>query len=151
MGRQFEVGQPTGGFLKFRLTNYHEDMDRRREIAAMYDNAFKDHSKLYPPQGPSNGDHYDVYQNYEMAAEDRDDLRKHLASKGIHTIIQWAGSPVHWFEKLGYGRDRFSDLPKTDWFFDRCLMLPMHMALSDENVNQIIEAVLGFYKENLDV
>lgn len=134
-------------FLNFRLTNYHEDMDRRREIAGMYDAGFSGHDKLYLPQGPSDGDHYDVYQNYEMAAEDRDGLREYLGEKGIRTIIQWAGSPVHWFDNLGYGRDKFTDLSKTDWFFDRCLMLPMHMALSDDDVNRVIETVLGYYKD----
>lgn len=133
-------------FLRFRLGTYHEDMDRRREIAAKYDAAFSGHDKLYPPQGPGTGDNYDVYQNYEMAAEDRDGLRAHLAEQGIRSIIQWSGSPVHWFRSLGYGRDKFIHLPKTDWFFDRCLMLPMHMALSDADIDAIITGVLGYYE-----
>ncbi|MEQ8402967.1 MAG: DegT/DnrJ/EryC1/StrS family aminotransferase [Roseitalea porphyridii] len=133
-------------FLKFRLGNYEKDMARRRQIAGMYEAAFRGHDKLHPPQGPSDGDHYDVYQNYEMAAEDRDGLRAALSDKGIRTIIQWAGTPVHWFDNLGYGRDKVTDLPKTDWFFDRCLMLPMHMALTDDDVNAVIDAVLGYYK-----
>lgn len=133
-------------FLKFRMGNYAEDMQRRREIAKMYHDGLSGHDKIYLPQGPSDGDHYDVYQNYELAAEERDALRAHLANKGIRTIIQWAGSPVHWFEKLGYGRDKFDDLPRTDWFFDRCLMLPMHMALSDADVKAVIDTILEFYE-----
>ena len=31
---------------------------------------------------------------------------------GITTIIQWAGSPVHHFEKLGYGKTKFCDLER---------------------------------------
>ena len=136
-------------FLDFRLTNYHEDISRRREIAAKYHAAFSGHDQLFPPAGPESDDrHFDVYQNYELAAEDRDNLRNWLADKGVRTIIQWAGSPVHHFEKLGYGRDKFNDLPKTDWFFDRCLMLPLHMALTDDDVDYIIEQVLSFYRQN---
>ena len=133
-------------FLRFRLGTYDDDMARRREIASMYDAAFRGHDKLYPPKGPSDGDNYDVYQNYEMAAEGRDGLRAALADQGIRTIIQWGGTPVHWFEKLGYGRDKITDLSKTDWFFDRCLMLPMHMALTDDDVNAVVDAVVGYYK-----
>lgn len=133
-------------FLKFRLTNYEEDMLRRREIAAMYDDAFSGHQKLFPPKGPNAGHHFDVYQNYEMAAENRDGLRNHLAENGIKSIIQWAGTPIHWFENLGFGREKITDLTRTDWFFDRCLMLPMHMALTDDDVNAVIETVLDFYK-----
>ena len=134
-------------FLDFRLATFDEDMTRRRQIAARYEAGFASHEMLFLPQGPSDGDHFDVYQNYEMAAEDRDGLRDWLQDKGVRTIIQWAGSPVHHFEKLGYGQEKFDDLDKTDWFFDRCLMLPMHMALSDDDVDYIIEQVLGYYAQ----
>ena len=133
-------------FLSFLLDHYSEDIQRRREIAGKYDAAFKDHKMIYPPQGPNDGDHFDVYQNYELALEDRDALRQHLSANGIGSIIQWAGTPVHHFDKLGYGQSKFSDLPKTDWFFDRCLMLPMNMSITDDEVNQVIETVLNFYE-----
>ena len=134
-------------FLDFRLTTYQEDIDRRREIAGKYDEAFsKMPDLLHPPQGPSDGDHFDVYQNYELAAENRDELRAWLEDRGIRTIIQWAGSPVHHFKELGFGKEKFDNLEMTDWFFDRCLMLPMHMALSDEDVDTIIDAIQQFYR-----
>ena len=63
----------------------------------------------------------------------------------MRTIVQWAGSPVHHFETLGFGKEKFDDLDKTDWFFDRCLMLPMHMALTDEDVDYVIQQILDFY------
>ena len=66
---------------------------------------------------------------------------------GITTIIQWAGSPVHHFEKLGYGKTKFCDLEKTNWFFDRCLMLPLHMALLDDEINYIIDKIKEFYND----
>ena len=134
-------------FLDFLLKHYHEDIARRREIARMYDDAFCCHNSLYLPPGPvEGGDHYDVYQNYEMAAENRDALREHLAERGVRTIIQWAGTPVHHMSPLGFGREKFSDLGRTDWFFERCLMLPMNMALTDDDVNYVVDQVIGFYK-----
>lgn len=134
-------------FLQIRLDHYDEDIMRRREIARRYENAFRGHNKLYPPQGPdADPDYFDVYQNYEMAAEDRDKLRKSLADKGIKTVVQWAGTPVHHFSGLGFGKEKFEDLSRTNWFFERCLLLPMHMAMSDEDVDYVIENVLNFYK-----
>ena len=134
-------------FLDFRLSTYAEDVSRRREIAQKYEEAFRSHPKIYPPRGPEDGNHFDVYQNYEMAVEDRDNLRSYLESQGIRTIIQWAGSPVHHFSELGFGIEKFTDLQKTDWFFERCLMLPMHMALTDDEVDYVIEHVLTFFKQ----
>ena len=133
-------------FLDFRLKNYSEDILRRRNIASMYHEAFSDHPFLHLPKEPSLGDHFDVYQNYELAAEHRNELQKWLSEKGIKTIVQWGGSPVHHFSELGYGVEKYNNLPKTDWFFDRCLMLPMHMSLSDTDVQYIIEQVLSFYE-----
>ena len=134
------------GFLKLRLDHYQEDMDRRREIAKRYHEALSGHDQLYLPPGPvENGDHYDVYQNYEIAGENRDALRTHLQEKGIRTIVQWAGTPVHHLSELGFGKEKYDDLDRTNWFFERCLMLPMHMALSDDDVDYIIENVLSFY------
>ena len=134
-------------FLKFRLRHYQEDIARRREIARMYDEAFRGQNSLYPPPGPvEDGDYYDVYQNYEMAAENRDALRAHLAARGVHTIVQWGGKPVHHMNSLGFDREKFDDLGRTDWFFERCLMLPMNMAVTNDDVNYVIDQVVGFSK-----
>lgn len=132
-------------FLNFKLSKFDEDISRRREIAGMYHEAFSRIEALHLPPGPANGDHFDVYQNYELAAENRDDLRAFLDSKGIKTIVQWGGMPVHHFDALGYGKNKFSHLGRTDWFFERCLMLPMHMALSDLDVCSVIDSVVEFY------
>ena len=132
--------------LDFKLSKFEEDIARRREIASIYNDAFSNHKMLTTPQGPSNGDHFDVYQNYELAAENRDELQKYLAEKGIKTLVQWGGTPVHHFRKLGYGKEKFSHLKKTDWFFDRCLMLPIHMSLSDEDVYYIADRIRAFYR-----
>ena len=51
-----------------------------------------------------------------MAVERRDELRSWLADRGIKTIVQWAGTPVHHFEALGYGIEKFTDLPKWTGF-----------------------------------
>ena len=104
-------------FLKIRLENYDQDVARRREIAARYHDALCNISSLYLPAPPTeDGDYFDVYQNYELAAEDRDSLRDYLNKNGVRTIIQWAGVPVHHFNSLGFGKDKINDLSRTDWF-----------------------------------
>ena len=86
---------------------------------------------------------YDIYQNYELAADRRDDLRVFLKERGIGSIMQWAGTPVHKFAKLGFN----TSIPGVDKFFERCLMLPMNMTLSDEDVQFIIKSVKDFYAQ----
>ena len=91
-----------------------------------------------------NQAHFDIYQNYELAADRRDDLKAYLQEKGLSTIIQWAGVPVHKFIELGFNEI----LPKTEKFFERCLMLPMNVSLSDVDINYICDSIHFFYSHN---
>lgn len=131
-------------FLDYKLKTYPKEIERRRAIARQYDDAFKSMEELTPPPGPSaNPNHFDVYQNYELAADRRDDLRVYLKERGIGTIMQWAGTPVHRFPKLGFN----TSVPGVDKFFERCLMLPMNVTLTDEDVAYIVSCVKEFYAQ----
>ena len=76
-------------------------------------------------------------------------LRKiFLQEKGIGTLIQWGGVPVHHFDGLGYGKEKYQDLSSTNQFFERCLMLPMNMSLTNDDVDYVIESITAFYLES---
>lgn len=128
--------------LDYKLRNFDKDIMRRREVASRYDSGLGDLKELNLPPGPDvDLRHYDVYQNYEIQADRRDELRAYLDAKGIKTIIQWAGTPVHQFKELGFK----VDLPKTDNFFTRCMMLPMNVVISNEEVDYIVNNIRVFY------
>ncbi|MFL2840386.1 MAG: DegT/DnrJ/EryC1/StrS family aminotransferase [Pseudohongiellaceae bacterium] len=137
-------------FLRLRLKHFGEDMERRREIAGRYQRGLGDLSEMGLPPSPNDSSpHFDVFQNYECTADRRDELRQFLQNKGIGTLIQWGGVPVHHFEGLGYGKEKFTDLSNTDKFFERCLMLPMNMSLTNDDIDYVIESIIGFYlKDN---
>ena len=95
----------------------------------------------YPP--PNNkSENFDVYQNYELTADNRDELKKFL-SKNIGTLIQWGGKGVHQFKQLGFNQR----LPKTEKFFERCIMLPMNIFISDDDINYICDSIIEFYRK----
>ena len=87
--------------------------------------------------------HFDVFQNYEICCKERDSLSLFLERKGIKTIIQWAGMPIH-HSKLP-SVDNSICLPKTDKFFKECLMLPMNSCISDDQIQYVINAINEFY------
>ena len=141
-GRNSRLDNLQAAILRHKLKNYDKVIERRREVAQMYQDRLNDLSELQLPPPPSTtSNHFDVYQNYEITADKRDDLKDYLNEKNIGTLIQWGGKGVHHFRQLGFTQK----LPKTDKFFERCIMLPMNMFISNEDVDYICETVKSFY------
>ena len=129
-------------FLNFQFDNYDQVIKRRREIAAQYQELLKDVDQVHlPPDPDANSDYFDVYQNYEIEAQQRDKLKSFLADNGIGTLIQWGGKAVHQFAKLGFDQT----LPYTEKVFTLLLMLPLNMSITDTEVNYVAEKITAFY------
>ena len=109
----------------------------------MYQEQLGDLDELQlPPSPDANPDHFDI-TNYELQADRRDELKKYLNEHNIGTLIQWGGKAVHQWEGLGFA----VRLPKVENFFKRCLMLPMNMFISDDDVHYVCETIRTFYRE----
>lgn len=132
-------------FLNFKLSYYQSEIERRREIASMYQNLLGDIPELFLPPAPdSDKRYYDVYQNYELEAENRDELKKYLSENGVGTLIQWNGQPVHGITSLGFSG---TGCPNTEVLFQKCLMIPMNTAISNEDVEYVAQTIRSFYKK----
>lgn len=128
--------------LDFQFKDYADIIAHRRAVASVYADRLGDLSQLVLPAAPgTEPDHFDVFQNYELEADRRDDLRDFLKANGIGTLIQWGGKAVHQFAGLGFTQQ----LPRTDRFFERCLMLPMNMMVSSDDADYIASKVREFY------
>lgn len=129
--------------LNVKLTSFDGEIARRRQIAARYDERLRElDDMLLPPSPDADSDHFDVYQNYEIEAGERDSLRSHLEEHGVRTIIQWAGKAVHQFEGLTV---QVRDVPRTELLFQRSFMLPMNTSLTDDEVDYICDVIGQFY------
>jgi dTDP-4-amino-4,6-dideoxygalactose transaminase len=129
-------------FLDFKLKSYPQEIERRREIAALYQEHLGGLSELQLPPGPkADARHFDVYQNYELEADRRDELKVYLEENGIRSLIQWAGKAVHQFSSLG-----LNFKPEyTEKMFKRCLMIPMNTTLTNEDVLYVAQTIRDFY------
>ncbi len=129
--------------LNIKLKKVPEWIARRRAIASIYDkelSGIKD--ILLPPAPADKGAFFDVFQNYEIEAERRDDLRLYLTDKSIETMLPWGGKGISQFKALGL---TYFKLPRTEKFFKGALMLPMHPDLSDEDVKYVAMSIKEFY------
>lgn len=129
--------------LAYKLGWYDEAVARRREIARRYHQAFAGVEALALPPAPNADDrHFDIFQNYELCCDRRDELRAHLSARRIGTIVQWGGTGIHRFRNLGFDQH----LPRTDRFFARSLLLPMNHLLDDDQVSRVIHGVREFFE-----
>ena len=128
--------------LDLKLKKVPQWIERRREIAGIYDKRLGDvPGLLLPPPPQDDGSHFDVFQNYEIEADNRDALLDHLRAQSIETMLPWGGKGVHQFDALEL---RGFDLPRTEEMFARAFLLPMHCELTDEQVDYVAGCVRDF-------
>jgi dTDP-4-amino-4,6-dideoxygalactose transaminase len=130
--------------LNSRMKNYQQVIERRRTIAALYQERLGHLDQLLLPPAPdSDSNHFDVFQNYEIEAQKRDQLKAHLADRSIGTLVQWGGKAVHQFRNLGFNQS----LPFTERLFERMLMLPLNISLTDDDINYVCDCIIDFYHQ----
>ena len=129
--------------LDFRLASYDTTIERRRTLAGVYQDRLRAIEHLKLPPGPDDDrDRFDVFQNYEIEAERRDQLRAFLKRREIGTALPWGGKAVHQWTKLGFE----THLPFTERVFERVLLLPLNLSLTQDDVHHICDTIENFYR-----
>lgn len=129
--------------LNVKLKYFDTWIRRRRSIADLYRHGLADIPQLKLPHFP--GDAYgDVYMNYAVRAEYRDDLVSSLKKNGVEPLIPLSLiTPVHKHKALGL--DSIS-LPMTERIAGEFLYLPIWPELSDHQIQHVISSVRQFYQ-----
>lgn len=118
-----------------QLRRLEETNARRRKIEEMYNEAFKDIPEIEIPM------HSHTVQYYTMKCENRNELGEFLADNEIATSVHFKPLSEMTYWKKAVKRE----LPVTDKVWLKLLSLPVHNALTDEQVNLIISKVKEFY------
>jgi len=153
--KQYEVVEP--GF-KYNLTDLqaaiglHQlarveaNLGRRNEIWARYDEAFADLPVFVPaPQEPGtrHARHlYTLMLDLDRLSIDRDAFQAELHRRRIGTGIHYRALHLHAYYRDTYGYGR-GDLPNAEWISDRTISLPLSPKLSDDDVDDVISAVMS--------
>lgn len=128
--------------LGLKLKSLPRWIDRRREVAGLYEKALDGIDQIVRPPAPTtDGPHYDVFQNYVIEAENRDALVQHLRENAVETIVSWPKAN-HLQEPLGLSH--FS-LPNTERLCDRVVSIPLTAELEDWQVEYVADAIRSFY------
>jgi dTDP-4-amino-4,6-dideoxygalactose transaminase len=136
-GVNSRLDEMQAAILRARLPRLAGWTARRRAFAARYRRTLSPHVVEVRPE--RDGGH--VYHLFTVHSEHRDDLRQSLAASGIGTLVHYP-IPVH-------RQPAFADLPpahcpEADAVAATVLSLPLHPALSDDQVDQVAGAVNQF-------
>ncbi|MFW6025536.1 MAG: DegT/DnrJ/EryC1/StrS family aminotransferase [Candidatus Woesearchaeota archaeon] len=114
---------------------------KRQENAAYLTDKLSDLDWLKTPVVPENREH--VFHQYTVKVDNREEFLNHLEENeigyGIHYPIPAYKQPL--YEKMGYGNYK---LEITEKLSKKVVSLPVHPALSDEDLDKIIEVVKSF-------
>ena len=117
-----------------QLRRLGQTNERRREIQAMYNGAFKDCDFIVLPEFSH------TVQYYTAEFKDRDGLSQFLSENDIHTSVHF--KPIHEFTIGKKWLKR--PLPNTE-VWKNLLSLPVHNDLSNEDVEFVISKVKEYY------
>jgi perosamine synthetase len=119
-------------------------LERRKEIAARYNDAFSEISQLTPPAAAhpdceSAWHLYVIKLNLESLNKNRDEVFQALRAENIGVNVHYI--PVPWlayYQKLGYKKGGW---PVAESNYHRLLSLPMWPGMTDGDVEDVILAV----------
>jgi dTDP-4-amino-4,6-dideoxygalactose transaminase len=139
-GENARLDEMQAAILRVKLRFVDEWNARRKAIAGMYTRRLGG-SGLTLPVEPQECAH--AWHQYVVRSARRDDLRAHLAGRGIQTLIHYP-VPVHLqpaYADLGY---REGDLPESERAAREVLSLPIYPEMDDGQVEAVCEAILEF-------
>lgn len=125
-----------------QLKRAEDGLEKRRKIAGIYNEAFKDKEYIFGQSGIVAGH---AYHLYVIEVKDRLNLYNYLQGKNIFAQIHYI--PAHlmpYYKDQGYNE---GDMPNVETYYKHCLSIPMFPTLTDENQQYVIKTIEDFYSK----
>jgi hypothetical protein len=117
-----------------------EGLERRREIAKIYDKAFKQKAYIHGESGVVIGHGHHLYI---IEVDDRKELYDSLRKNNIFAQVHYI--PVHlmpYYKQLGW---KINDMPQAENYYKHCLSLPLYPTLTEQEQGFVISIINEFY------
>ncbi|MDD3101660.1 MAG: DegT/DnrJ/EryC1/StrS family aminotransferase [Patescibacteria group bacterium] len=134
-------------------------LKRRKEIAKKYQQGLANIPQIKLPHFDDNR-FSDIYTNYVIRAERRDELKKYLEKQSIETLISWPSptykEPVFASSKFNqeFGMPKLVstkgiavELPETKKICHEVISLPMYPELTNTQIDWVVENIKKFYQK----
>lgn len=116
-------------------------IERRKNIAQIYNEAFKDLPFVKNQSGVVGGH---AYHLYILEVDDRLGLYNYLREHNIFAQIHYI--PCHlmpYYRELGW---KEGDMPKAEEYYKNCISLPMYPTLTEEEQVYVIDMIKKYYE-----
>lgn len=123
-----------------QLQRANDGLVKRREIASIYNEAFRGKSFIQGQSGVVDGH---AYHLYVIEAEDRLGLYNYLRENNIFAQIHYI--PCHlmpYYKQFGW---KEGDMPNAEKYYKNCISLPMYPTLTNEEQEFVINKIEDFY------
>lgn len=139
-GRNSRLDELQAAILRVKLPKLDEWNARRRQIAKRYNDAFD--GIVRTPLSRTAESH--VYHLYVVQHAKRDALQAHLSERKISTVIHY---PFLLHKQKLFRHSEQSSLPNAEKIGGEILSLPLNPFLTNNEIDQVIEAVQSFESE----
>ncbi len=139
-GYNYRLDALQAAILKVKLARLNEWNEARRSRAKLYNDLLAG-TNIITPLEREYAKH--VYHLYVIRTKERDELRKHLETKGAATGLHYP-IPLHLqraYSHLGYKK---GDFPVAEEVSQEILSLPMFPELTDEELRTIANVIRDF-------
>ena len=119
--------------LLVKLKYLDQENETRRKLARIYLENIKN-AQLILPEDNSDLEH--VWHLFAVRTERRDEFINYLSKKGIETVIHY---PLPFHKQEAYQEWNHLKLPLTEEIHQTVVSLPLNIALTDQEINEIIK------------
>jgi dTDP-4-amino-4,6-dideoxygalactose transaminase len=128
--------------LSVKLPHLRKWTAERRRVAALYDRALAGITQVETPHIAAGRSH--VYHLYVIRCERRDELKEHLADRGIPTVLNYPKALPFYpaYDHLGHKPEEFPDAYGNQ---SRILSLPIYPEMTAEQVSHVAGRIREYY------
>lgn len=138
VGMNSRMSELDAAVLDVKLKYLDEDNAKRQELAAYYYENIKNPQIKLPAQIPNENN---VYHQFPIFCERRNELQKYLADKDIGTLIHY---PIPPHKQECYKEWNNRSYPITEKIHAQELSIPMNQAVTLEQAKEVVDALNSF-------
>jgi len=128
--------------LSVKLPHLRKWTEERRRVASLYNKALADVPQVETPQIAEGRTH--VYHLYVIRCDRRDELKSHLASHGVPTVLNYPKA-LPFYPAYDYLGHKPGDFPHAFANQSRILSLPIYPEMPEAQVDYVARTIRNFY------